>query len=72
MQALRIIGGANYIQQIFIEQVPCARNCARTVLDTELGRTDTIPNLKCQMSDYKCMSVMIGKTRGTIQQGDMT
>lgn len=53
MQALWIIGGADDIPQIFIEHLPCARNYARTMLDTELARKDTIPHLKCQRSNYK-------------------
>lgn len=51
MQALWIMGGANYTQQVFIEHLLCARNYARPVLDTEWARTDAIPNLKCQISN---------------------
>ena len=51
MQALWIIGGADDIPQIFIEHLSCARNYARTMLDTGLARKDTIPYLKCQRSN---------------------
>lgn len=38
---------------MFTEHFPCVRNYARTMLDAELARTDTIPNLNYQINNYK-------------------